>query len=639
MTKAAFSDSSKESSEFSLWKQCSPWVTRTFEWVQHSPPFLVEVEDDALPGLLKPEQQLDWNADAPFESLVETLLDAHLKNIDVSHLLLPLLIHLGTALHTILVEAARQRAAVAIHVVSIDGRFALLLGPGITLASSENGVSLHITPQAPDILSEYNERLALLNADRDIPESKKPEAGKALIAELAAKYRSRLEQTHSLSAADVGIRNPTDIQGLPPDFASVVERCLARQLLPPAADWHYYGRLARNGSNDELQVLVSYKKMNRRPRISDAAASLRCLLPKAFQDPLDRPFRPPASQASPGEMRATLALGVESGELSSAFNSLLVDDDEADLFKGAKERAETAVAKHGSEALGWYQPFHDFDPTCWGICLDGRNLLDLAMAMWTELNGRVRNPNFSLPFVVQLVLQHELFHARCEAIVSGLELQTRRPAYRRYSKSVYQRSTLKTGSIEEALANYSAFYAAGATARQWISQGLIDEDWFAAAEKFVRRLFSISPAGYRDWERGQMPETWRTLAGQLSHGRESAPSGVWAPLEGLFSEHGSGDVFLTSSEEVPLFIDADCRLARILFAVPSVREAERMLRANGFEFIQGRGKGSHAYWAASDGGAPFTLPSRDPLSIGVFHELLRRCRMSKSDYMKFRQAG
>lgn len=77
-------------------------------------------------------------------------------------------------------------------------------------------------------------------------------------------------------------------------------------------------------------------------------------------------------------------------------------------------------------------------------------------------------------------------------------------------------------------------------------------------------------------------------------------------------------------------------LADMLFASPAVREAEHLLRHYGFAPDSGRGKGSHIVWKDARG-RMFPLPQRDPLSLGVFHSLLRFLGLSKREYLTLRQ--
>jgi predicted RNA binding protein YcfA (HicA-like mRNA interferase family) len=101
------------------------------------------------------------------------------------------------------------------------------------------------------------------------------------------------------------------------------------------------------------------------------------------------------------------------------------------------------------------------------------------------------------------------------------------------------------------------------------------------------------------------------------------------PLEGLLR----GSVpFDLRPEDIPSYFVAGGPLADRFFATPSRLEAQRALKHFGYSPLHGRGKGSHEFWTGPDD-RKFVLPSRDPLSIGVFGTLLRHLNIDKRTYM------
>lgn len=77
----------------------------------------------------------------------------------------------------------------------------------------------------------------------------------------------------------------------------------------------------------------------------------------------------------------------------------------------------------------------------------------------------------------------------------------------------------------------------------------------------------------------------------------------------------------------------DCTRIPVTFNVPTRRELEQ-----GSQALQARrrplgGKGGHQKWTGPDRRA-FILPTRDPVSVGVFKTFLQHLRIDKTTYVR-----
>ncbi|MBI4319479.1 MAG: type II toxin-antitoxin system HicA family toxin [Chloroflexi bacterium] len=85
--------------------------------------------------------------------------------------------------------------------------------------------------------------------------------------------------------------------------------------------------------------------------------------------------------------------------------------------------------------------------------------------------------------------------------------------------------------------------------------------------------------------------------------------------------------------DVPIFFHGRGVLADIYYSAPSRREVLKVLRRLDYCPVPGRGKGSHEVWRGPDNRV-FTVPARDPLSVGVFRELLAHFGWTKEQYLR-----
>jgi hypothetical protein len=229
-----------------------------------------------------------------------------------------------------------------------------------------------------------------------------------------------------------------------------------------------------------------------------------------------------------------------------------------------------------------------------------------------------------------MILAHEVFHARVEMASSWQELAIRRPRYLRYSEKVYEHFKLSPDWREEALANWAAWEWWCNTRPRWTETGIVKNS--KVIDDIVETCLSISPAGYREWRRGRDTSTWQALAMEVTTALRAGgtrQSSCRLPIERILANQ---TLFDLRCSDIPTHFVGRGIISDLLFSTPNRREAERLLRFYGYSPLSGRGKGSHEVWQAKDR-QTFSLPARDPLSIGVFGGLLKQLGVTKRQYV------
>jgi predicted RNA binding protein YcfA (HicA-like mRNA interferase family) len=299
---------------------------------------------------------------------------------------------------------------------------------------------------------------------------------------------------------------------------------------------------------------------------------------------------------------------------------------------GAEERqARKVISVKGTEALGWYQSFHKYDESVWGIYLDDFTISHIAL----DLRDRLAEANANgyadyakaLRAMIWLVAAHEWFHAQVDAAALLRELASSKPCFRAYFRHVYQQTINHPTALEEALANYEALKFV----QQRLQELVTLEQWTveerAVSLQFIQDLFDASPPGYADFRKGADYLNRRRLATQVFDGRLH-PAEPLPPVEGLLADL-PGMVF--KKADIPVYMTYRTPLADALTWCPPRRIAEKALRSKGFEAYPERGKGSHVLWKNKEG-RTFPLPRRDPLSIGVYTKLCHVLGANKREF-------
>lgn len=307
--------------------------------------------------------------------------------------------------------------------------------------------------------------------------------------------------------------------------------------------------------------------------------------------------------------------------------------DQSDFRQRVDDIRRGSVA-HGFEAIAWFQPYHSYTDETWGIYFDSRKLDDLALSLLDDFKSQRIHGSHSdaAHLAFGLTYAHELFHAKVEAALSWLEINAQQPRHLRYKQRVYNALRDTPECLEEVLANWSAwnwFQSASVksifTRRMPISDNL---------QMVVEALLDLSPPGYRDWRDGHQPITWRTFAMQLSTGNPNQTP-ISLPLESTLLGPLPYDI---QPADIPFrFVGSGVIADRLqshpaTFNVPARRELEKALKFFKYIVDPAGGKGGHQKWTGPDKRA-FILPTRDPVSVGVFKTFLQHLCIDKATYV------
>lgn len=323
-----------------------------------------------------------------------------------------------------------------------------------------------------------------------------------------------------------------------------VEQALSARDQPLAADGLYSATAAR-GEHGEPVLLVRYRPRGQTPLLIETIDSAKQLVPAAFRKPLHSVAHLPLP---PGGKIVAVATATDPSVGALNLDEIIgpLDNDLGPGEEGLRVGAD--VRTYGTEALGWYQSFHNYDENTWGIVLHDWNILCLG---W-ELCETVRRVNSAIrlaeavEFVRHVVLEHERFHALVDAASVIQELVVGGGRYRRYNSRVYRKALYTIGADEESLANYQAWKQA----TSFLPVLIADKSLHAPVLEFLETLFLDSPRGYKDFQKGADPLYWRRFANDLFTGGRPDPHRQ-APLEGLL--HGHPGV-LVESRDVPVYI-------------------------------------------------------------------------------------
>jgi hypothetical protein len=156
-------------------------------------------------------------------------------------------------------------------------------------------------------------------------------------------------------------------------------------------------------------------------------------------------------------------------------------------------------------------------------------------------------------------------------------------------------------------------------------------------DRVVEASLDLSPPGYQEWRLGHQLATWRTFATQLTTAKPKlAAPGIGLPLESIVGKRLPYDF---QPFDIPLrFVGSGVIADRLqshpaTFNVPPRREMEKALRHFRHNLDASGGKGGHQKWTGPDQRA-FILPTRDPVSTGVFKTFLHHVGIDKATYVR-----
>jgi len=291
------------------------------------------------------------------------------------------------------------------------------------------------------------------------------------------------------------------------------------------------------------------------------------------------------------------------------------------------------IKEKGFEAIAWYQPHHFYSSNRWGIYFDAKKMDKLAFTLAHDLkpfNIKRNIYSYASKLAMNLVYQHELFHAKVEAITTWIELLSQKAKYIKYFENVYQKSFLKDSCLEEALANWNS----------WMfdirSIGELDSSQFQGVKSIVEDYLDASPPGYDQWAIGKTTMSWKTFGSQISTGKLTKQKNE-LPLDVIFDETYFQFHFL--STDIPIYFIGDGQILSRLISAPSTlrlpprRELRKVIeKFYGYSLDPKGGKGSHEKWIG-DNGRFFIIPGTDPVSPPVFKTFLHHFGIDKQTYI------
>lgn len=358
-----------------------------------------------------------------------------------------------------------------------------------------------------------------------------------------AEFSSRL-----LDALPLGCVVPLPTEG-PADCIAWIEEQLARRGQPLAESHEYARSEVLFDACEERLVLITYPARKDPPILHQSMGWVRVYVSGAFDSPLLSGVS--LSPGLPPPRVVPLALD----DLLDVARLSEIQPDRP----GAEDRVRNGFAKAGTESLGWYQPYHQYDEQHWGIYLSVAPVLDLGHVLRDRLSSLgCTTPLDGFDLAMRLVLQHELFHARTETFALGLELSAKTPIYNRYSENVRKHVLGNDDALEEAIANYVARDNVSGLVALWRKARKWQPEHCQAVVGFIDELFRLSPPGYRHWALGASRATWRRLACQVDTGMLEPPEPL-APLEPMLKWPPND---LLGLSQMPLWLAGDHAIRR-----------------------------------------------------------------------------
>lgn len=405
---------------------------------------------------------------------------------------------------------------------------------------------------------------------------------------------------------------------------------------PPSRDGSYEGMSSLRVGRKMLSM-VTWEPYQGLPAYPEVRWSVQRRLTRALRNPrVNQPSRPEFNSGLRSMEEASSIHGIASDgrDLLDALDELQLD--QSDYRKRVDDIRKDAKSQ-GFEAIAWYQPYHVWNEETWGIYFDSRKLDDLALSFLVDFKSQQVHGSHSLAALLAfgLTYAHEMFHARVEASLSWLEINAQQPRYIRYQERVYQTLRETPQWLEEALANWAAWcwfdtpdFRSLFTGKSLNIEGLA---------RVVAASLDLAPPGYKDWRLGHQALTWRTFANQLNTGNPKInATGIALPLESALTGPPPYDF---QHADIPLrFLGTGVIADRLLshpatFNVPPRRELERALKHFRHSLDVSGGKGGHQKWTGPDQRA-FILPTRDPVSTGVFNTFLHHVGIDKATYVR-----
>lgn len=404
----------------------------------------------------------------------------------------------------------------------------------------------------------------------------------------------------------------------------------------PSRDGNYAGILP-GAAGRRTQGLVSWVPHTGLPSYPEVRWAVQKRLPAALRKPrIEQIGNPKFDTGLQTAQDSVQVQGIdpESTDLQDALDDLQLDQSD---FRNRVDDVRKDAKVQGFEAIAWFQPYHVWTEETWGIYFDARKLDDLALSFLDDFKSARVHGSHSLAALLAfgLTYAHELLHARVEAALSWAEINAQQPRHLRYKERVYQALRETPDWLEEALANWAAWSWFKAPGIQSLVARMASNA--EGLERVVEASLDLAPPGYQEWRLGHQPGTWRTFANQLSTANPKInAAGIGLPLESVLSGPLPYDF---QPDDIPLrFVGPGVIADRLkshpaTFNVPPRRELERALKHFRHNLDASGGKGGHQKWTGPDQRA-FILPTRDPVSTGVFKTFLHHVGIDKATYVR-----
>ena len=405
---------------------------------------------------------------------------------------------------------------------------------------------------------------------------------------------------------------------------------------PPSRDGNYAGILP-GAAGRRSQGLVSWVPHIGLPSYPEVRWAVQKRLPAALRKPrIERMGKPKFDTGTQPVQDSVQVQGFDpvSNDLKDALDDLQLDQSD---FRNRVDDVRKDAKGQGFEAIAWFQPYHVWTEETWGIYFDARKLDDLALSFLDDFKSARVHGSHSLAALLAfgLTYAHELFHARVEAALSWAEINAQQPRHLRYKERVYQALRETPDWLEEALANWAAWSWFKAPGIQSLVARMASN--VEGLDRVVEASLDLAPPGYQEWRLGHQPATWRTFANQLSTGNAKiTATSIGLPLESALTGPLPYDF---QPADIPLrFVGPGVIADRLqshpaTFNVPPRRELERALKHFRHSLDTSGGKGGHQKWTGPDQRA-FILPTRDPVSTGVFKTFLHHVGIDKATYVR-----
>jgi hypothetical protein len=295
-----------------------------------------------------------------------------------------------------------------------------------------------------------------------------------------------------------------DLAQRPEELAQRVEHALAERDYALASDGQYRVRLLTDLRHNKPGILVEYTPRTYVPPFVECLTVAKRRLPRAFHKPLIKNVHRPDRTLS----KVTRIDSAPWSELDTLQTPLVTEEllNAIEADTEAREQARTVISVKGTEALGWYQSFHKYDESVWGIYLDDCTISHVALDLRDRLaeadaNGYADYAK-ALRAMIWLVAAHEWFHAQVDVAALLRELASSKPCFRAYFRHVYQQTIYQPTALEEALANYEALRFVQQRLQELVTLEQWTEEERAISLQFIQDLFDASPPGYADFRKG-----------------------------------------------------------------------------------------------------------------------------------------